>query len=71
MKEYRHVSVYGLGYVGLTLCAAWLRAGFKVIGVDIVKDKVEKLNNGLVLHVEPLVKEEIAKAVSKANLKLL
>ena len=69
VKEYRHVSVYGLGYVGLTLCAAWLRAGFKVIGVDIIKDKVEKLNNGSIFHVELPVKEEIAKATSKGDFK--
>jgi len=58
------VSVYGLGYVGLTLCAAWLRAGHKVLGVDILKEKVQALNNGVISHIELDVAQEIAKAVS-------
>jgi len=35
------VSVYGLGYVGLALAAAWVQAGARVIGVDIDAVKVE------------------------------
>jgi len=59
------VSVYGLGYVGLTLCAAWLRAGHKVLGVDVLEEKVKALNNGLASHMEPGVREGIAKAASR------
>jgi len=63
-KKYEYVSVHGLGYVGLTLCATWLRAGYKVLGVDILEDKVQALNNEVISHVELKVGEEISKAVS-------
>jgi len=63
------VAVYGLGYVGLTLCAAWLRAGFRVFGVDILCEKVENLNSGSISHIESPVKETIIKAVSKGCFK--
>ncbi|RLE72336.1 MAG: hypothetical protein DRJ45_02025, partial [Thermoprotei archaeon] len=29
------IAIYGLGYVGLAIATVWLRAGGKVIGVDI------------------------------------
>ena len=64
-EKYEYVSVYGLGYIGLTSCAAWLRAGHKVIGVDILEKKVNDLNKGSITHVEPEVAEEISKAISK------
>jgi UDP-N-acetyl-D-glucosamine dehydrogenase len=38
------VAVLGLGYVGLPLCVEFARAGFPVIGVDVVKEKVQRLN---------------------------
>lgn len=37
------LGVIGLGYVGLPLSAAAHRAGFRVIGFDVDKSKVEKL----------------------------
>lgn len=40
------VAVYGQGYVGLALAAAWLRAGARVIGVDIDERKVEAIRSG-------------------------
>ena len=62
--KYERVSVYGLGYVGLTLCAAWSRAGYKVLGVDVLEEKIKALNAGLMTHVEPGVCTEINRAVS-------
>lgn len=38
------VAVLGLGYVGLPLCVELARAGFPVTGVDVVREKVERLN---------------------------
>ena len=68
-KKYECISVYGMGYVGLTTCAAWLRAGYRVLGVDILEEKVNALNKGLTSHVEPEVAEEISKAVSSGRFK--
>lgn len=39
------VSVYGLGRVGIPLALAWLRAGARVVGVDINERWVESLNS--------------------------
>ncbi len=46
------VAIYGLGYVGLALSAAWVQVGARVIGVDIDVVKVEKLASGVVEYVE-------------------
>ncbi|MBC7352755.1 MAG: nucleotide sugar dehydrogenase [Thermogutta sp.] len=40
------VGVIGLGYVGLPLLRAFIRAGFSTIGFDIDEAKVQKLNAG-------------------------
>jgi len=37
------VAVYGMGYVGTAIAAVWLRAGARVIGVDVDVDKVRRL----------------------------
>ena len=46
-KKELTVAVYGLGRVGLPLAAAWLRAGFKVIGADIQDERVKRINEGI------------------------
>ncbi len=40
------VSVLGLGYVGLPLAVVFAEAGFKVIGVDPIQEKVDLLMRG-------------------------
>jgi UDP-N-acetyl-D-glucosamine dehydrogenase len=40
------VGVIGLGYVGLPLAVEFARAGLKVIGFDLDKSRVDKINNG-------------------------
>jgi len=41
-----HVAVIGLGYVGLPLCVAFAKAGYKVTGIDVDSSKVESINSG-------------------------
>lgn len=41
------IGVVGLGYVGLPLAVEGARAGFKTIGFDIQKEKVNKVNKGI------------------------
>jgi len=59
------VAVYGLGGVGLGICAAWNRAGYKVIGVDVDIVKVKEINQGVIKHPDPLVVETISEAIKK------
>ena len=40
------VGVVGLGYVGLPLAVAFAESGFKVIGLDVNGERVERLNAG-------------------------
>ena len=40
------VAILGLGYVGLPLAVVFAEAGFKVIGVDPIADKVARVNRG-------------------------
>lgn len=40
------VAVVGLGYVGLPLVVEFAAAGFNVLGVDVIAEKVEQINQG-------------------------
>lgn len=40
------VAVIGLGYVGLPLATVFADAGFTVIGIDTIPDKIERVNRG-------------------------
>jgi len=40
------IGVIGMGYVGLPLALEFCKVGFKVLGFDLDKNKIEKLNNG-------------------------
>ncbi len=41
-----HIAILGLGSVGLPLAAAFVRAGFRVLGFDIDRSKIERLLAG-------------------------
>lgn len=47
MEENKTIAVCGLGYVGYPVSMLFADAGFHVIGVDILKERVEKLNQGV------------------------
>ena len=40
------ICVIGLGYVGLPLAIEFVQAGFKVLGIDVDKNKINSINNG-------------------------
>jgi len=40
------VAILGMGYVGLPLAVVFAEAGFNVIGIDPIQEKVDILNNG-------------------------
>lgn len=41
-----HVAIIGLGYVGLPLATAFAKAGFRVTGVEVDQEKVERITAG-------------------------
>lgn len=56
------IGVVGLGYVGLVTAAVLANQGNEVFGVDIVEERIEKLNSGVMPIYEPHLKERIASA---------
>lgn len=64
------VGVVGLGYVGITLSAAFARAGFRVRGVDIAGDRVAALEDGRspLAGQEPGLAEQLSAAITSKQL---
>jgi len=58
------VAVVGLGYVGLPLALRFSEVGYKVIGIDIDNDKVNKINLGK-SYIEHISHDKISSATSK------
>lgn len=64
------VSIYGLGRVGLPLAVAWLRAGQTVIGADIDRETVTKINKGISPFLdEPLIPQAVESFVKDGRFK--
>lgn len=63
--ETKHYSicVIGLGYVGLPLILCFAEKGFKSIGIDIDKNKIEVLKKGE-SYIKHISDERISKAIS-------
>ena len=61
------VGVVGLGYVGLSLAMEFVRAGYRVIGIDINEEKVAKLNAGK-SYVMDVPSVDVAKAIEDGTL---
>lgn len=66
--SFNTVSVVGLGYIGLPTAAILASKGIKVIGVDINKNAVKTINQGLVHIVEPGLENMVKEAVGSGNL---
>ena len=62
--------VIGIGYIGLPTAAILASKGLKVLGVDIDKEKVEKLKNGEIYIKEPNLEQLVKKQISNGNLKV-
>lgn len=62
------IAVYGLGNVGAPIAAAWLRAGAKVIGVDISAKLLENIKKGKSHKKEPFISKVFSKALDNGTL---
>lgn len=61
------VGVIGLGYVGLPLAVLQAKTGFRVVGVDEVADKVERVSRGE-NYISDVDSHELKEAVAKQKL---
>lgn len=61
------IAILGLGYVGLPLAVVFAEAGFKVIGIDPIAEKVERINRGD-SYVMDIPSEQLAKLVSAGKI---
>ena len=55
------IGIVGLGYVGLPLMLRYVDIGYQVLGFDIDKTKVDKLNKGE-SYIEHIPSDKIAAA---------
>lgn len=60
-------AIYGLGNVGGPIAAVWLRAGVKVIGIDISQHLLNEIKNGSSHKKEPFLSETFTKAIRKKS----
>jgi UDP-N-acetyl-D-glucosamine dehydrogenase len=63
-----HMGVIGLGYVGLPLAVEKASAGFKTIGFDVQKEKVEMVNLGK-NYIGDVIEEKLDELVKAERLK--
>ena len=61
MKKNLNIGFVGLSHLGLNYLAASSKKGFKVIGVDLNKQRIKKLKNIEIEYEEPNLKETIHK----------
>lgn len=63
------ISIFGLGYVGSVSAACFAGNGHEVTGVDVNKTKVDMINAGRALIIEPGLAELTQSAVSSRKLR--
>ena len=61
------IAVVGLGYVGLPLAVEFADKGFDVIGIDLIEEKVNKVNNGI-NYIKDVNNETLKKVVTEKKL---
>lgn len=53
------IGVIGLWHLGTIICAVWSKLGFRVIGFDYDKERVENLRSGIIPIYEPNLAEDL------------
>lgn len=63
------IAVLGLGYVGCVSATCFAKEGHEVMGVDVIRDKVDIINSGKSPIVEPGLEEYLSEAVGAGRLR--
>lgn len=63
-----HIAIMGLGYVGATTAACFLKAGHHVYGIDINPEKVAMVGRGRSPVAEPMVEELLQDGLAAGRL---
>ena len=58
------IGIIGLGFVGLSFASVLASKGYSVIGVDIDKEKLEKIKNGIVPFYEPKLQSMLRRSLN-------
>lgn len=67
LKKQVKIAVIGLGYVGLPLAVEFAKAGFKVLGIDVDKDRIERIKR-LESYILDVPKKELIKVLKNKKL---
>ena len=67
LKKELIIGVIGLGYVGLPLAVEKAKAGFKTIGFDVQKEKVDMVNKGI-NYIGDVINDELKEIVDSKML---
>ncbi|MEW6170958.1 MAG: nucleotide sugar dehydrogenase, partial [Candidatus Omnitrophota bacterium] len=67
LKKQVKIAVIGLGYVGLPLAVEFAKAGFKVLGIDVDKDRVGRIKR-LESYILDVPKKELVKVLKNNKL---
>ncbi len=62
------ITVFGCGYVGLTTAVGLAEMGNTVLGIDVDKEKIAMLREGLVPFYEPGLQEMLLRQISEGRL---
>ena len=63
-----NLTIIGTGYIGLVTGACFAYKGSRVTCVDVVAEKIDQLNNGLIPIYEPHLAEIVQTSRAKGNL---
>ena len=64
------IEIFGLGYVGFPLTVRLASSGFKVTGIDVNQDRIQRLKNNKLMDSEIHLEKEFIKCRQNNNIKL-
>lgn len=69
-RRIEKICVIGLGYIGLPTASMLANHGYRVVGVDIDRERVKSIEEGSLNIVEPGLKTLVSGAINSGNLKV-